>query len=238
VEILGSLSSRTEYKFKNVALSFENLRRSGLLQKIKEKYSFSEQKTSPNAIIWQGGSFMHNSKEVLINQAMLDGHEESIGAVVMGESSDSSAFLDSLCKFIDSFKLFDTLCDAKKTLSYNTMGRVKLNVPPTGLMSKDYLEFLNERSKLLKTEHYDVEIQPIGLAVAILLKPNLSAISKLSLDVTEIARILESAGSKIVQLAIADVSDYNDRIYTFSIGLASDAVRKMLTDLEKQFSGS
>lgn len=234
MKILGSMSSRVNYNFAREVIAFEDFRRSGLPQKIKEKYSFSELHANRDMIGWEGGSFTLDSREILVNLVVINAREDSMSAVVIGESNESKAFLDSLCEVIDSFKLSDTLCDAEKDVTYSTTGRVKLNVSPTALISKEYLDFLKEKSKQFETEYYDIELQPIGIAVALLLKPNLSKISKLSLDVTEMTRMIRGTTSKEMQLTIGSIEDYSNSIYTFGIRFDSETVRNILTDLEKQ----
>jgi hypothetical protein len=240
MEIIGSMSSRVNYLFARAVVVFEDFEHSGLPQKIKEKYSFSELHSNRNRemVGWEGGLFTHGSREIVVSQAFISGHEDSMSAVVMGDSNDSKAFLDSLCDFIDSFHLFGKLHDAEKDVSYSTTGRVKLDVSPTVLINRDYLNFLQKKSKELETEYYDIELQPVGIAVALLFKPNLSKISKLSLDVTKMTRIMRGATSKEIQLAIGSIEDYSNCIYTFGMRLDSETVKNMLTDLEKQLGKS
>jgi hypothetical protein len=190
------------------------------------------------AFVWTGGLFTHNSREVIVGQVMLDASEGMLGAVVVGESEEATAYLDLLCKHIDTFNLLDPLQDAEKRVQYNTIGRAKLGLSPTVFLSKDYIDFLETKSKLFETEHYDVELQPINVGVAVILKPNLSRISKMSLDVTEMTDIMRGMGSREIQLQIASVEDYANRIYSFSLRFDSETAKSILTDLEKHFSKS
>lgn len=238
MEILGHLSSRVQYNFKNVSMDLGNLKHSPLPQKITEKFSFSELKSNDLVIGWEGGMFTRDSKELIVSQLALNADEGFIGTVVLGESSDGEEFLDSVCEYIDGFKLLDPMCDAEKDLYYSTMGRVKLNVLPTAFISKDYLEFLKGKREKFETEYHSVEVHPIGIDVSIVLRPNLSEISKLSLNVAEMASILRGTKSKAIQLLIRSVEDYNNRIYSFIIRFDSETVINILTDLERQLGTS
>ena len=236
MEIIGSLHCRVNYNLKNIALSMESFGRSKIPEKIKEKFSFSEMKIERDIAIWQAGMFTYDSKEIIVGQATLDTDSNTIGTVVVGSSDDAKAFLDSVCKFIDGFRVFDTLCDAEKDVYYGTVGRAKINVSPFVFISKDYIEFMKERKKIFETQYYTAEIQPIAFAVAVVLKPNLSEMSRQALDVTEMTNIMRGGGVREITLSIQSVEDFNNRIYNFMIRIDSGTVKKLLADLETQLA--
>jgi hypothetical protein len=238
MKVLGNLECEVMYRFLDIEISKEIILSSGVINKIKQYFTFNDVKIPKDiekeSISFERGRFVHANKEVLIKKLSIDSY--GLYVSLWGDSKSGEAFLDKVCDLIDEEKIFESLKNAAKESQYSTEGKVMLDIDPSAFLSENFKASLNQIERVFSREDFNVEIHPFEVSVAFVLKPDIGKLSKKDLDIVKIRGLIRSIRPQSLSISIDSPDNFYKRIYTITARLSSDKWLYILETIEKTLS--